>query len=286
MPPPHRPHQLAMQVPSPGDASRSSSITNFAHLPNCATPHVAGSGSIGSGASVGAPSVAPSVAILVERFVDNRRRRQHTIDAHFDEVEDALAEGDPVKFAFWSLDQDQTFFEDGGPAPKMLEVLGREIGLTAEQMMKLNAHRPAIRQDRETLARCQSLMRQAREDIHAHIQRSGDIMEHIRRILSPVQVAKFFVWVEKHQNSVKTLTTLWDSSCEQDCPEESRDKGDSDRHSCELDSSGDSGACGQSKADHVGHRGGNSHEDSHDTDDVMARAGMDTAKNAIVDGKP
>merc|ERR1712185_555184 len=110
----------------------------------------------------------PSVASLVERFVDNRRRRQETIDAHLDEVEDALAQGDPVKFAFWSLDQDPTFFADDGPAPRMLEVLGREIGLTAEQMARLNAHRPAIREDRETLARCQELMRQAREDIHAH----------------------------------------------------------------------------------------------------------------------
>ena len=94
----------------------------------------------------------------------------------------------------------------------MLEVLGKEIGLTTEQMGKLYGHRPAIRQDRETLSRCQALMRQVREDIHAHIQRSGDIMEEIRKILSPVQVAKFFVWVEKHQHSVKTLTTLWDSS--------------------------------------------------------------------------
>ena len=168
----------------------------------------------------------PSVANLVERFVDNRRRRQQAIDAHLDEVEDALAQGDPVKFAFWSLDQDATFFADGGPAPRMLEVLGREIGLTAEQMGKLNAHRPAIRHDRETLARCQAHMRQVRADIHAHIRRSGDVMEQIRKILSPVQVAKFFVWVEKHQHSVKTLTTLWDGTVQDDDGEDGREEGE------------------------------------------------------------
>ena len=59
-----------------------------------------------------------------------------------------------MKFAFWSLDQDANFFQGEGPAPRMLEVLGREIGLTADQMLKLNAHRPAIREDRETLQRC------------------------------------------------------------------------------------------------------------------------------------
>ena len=158
------------------------------------------------------PSPQSNVAALVERFVDNRRRRQQTIDDHLDEVEDALAQGDPVKFAFWSLDQDATFFEGQGPAPRMLEVLGREIGLTAEQMGQLNTHRPAIREDRDTLARCHELLRDAREHIHHHIHHSSMIMEQIRRILNPVQVAKFFVWVEKHQNSVKTLTTLWDGS--------------------------------------------------------------------------
>ena len=83
--------------------------------------------------------------------------------------------------------QDATFFEAQGPAPRMLEVLGKEIGLTAEQMGKLNAHRPAIREDRETLARCHRLLRDAREHIHHHIDRSSLIMGHIRRILNPVQ---------------------------------------------------------------------------------------------------
>jgi len=153
----------------------------------------------------------PSVTALVERFVDNRRRRQHAIDAHLDEVEDSLTQGDPIKFAFWTLDQDPAFFEAPGPAPKMLQVLGREIGLTAEQLHRLSAHRPAIRKDRETLTHCHELLREARELIQDHIHNSSPIMEDIRRILSPVQVAKFFVWVEKHQHSVKTLTTLWKS---------------------------------------------------------------------------
>ena len=53
-------------------------------------------------------------------------------------------------------------------------------------------------------------MREARQQIHNHIDHSSAIMEQIRKILNPVQVAKFFVWVEQHQNSVQTLTTLWD----------------------------------------------------------------------------
>ena len=172
-----------------------------------------------AGAPVGQPAVlqprpasgAERVASLVEAFVDNRRRRQETIDAHIDEVEDCLQQGDPLKFAFWSLDRDASFFQSSDQlGPKMLEVLGKDIGLTTEQLARLNAHKPAIRRDRETLARCQEQLRQARQTIHQHIGHSAAIMEQIRKILSPVQVAKFFVWVEKHQKSVETLTTLWD----------------------------------------------------------------------------
>jgi len=116
----------------------------------------------------------------------------------------------------------------------MLEVLGREIGLTAEQMGKLNAHRPAIREDRETLSRCHQLLRDAREHIHHHIHHSSLIMEHIRRILNPVQVAKFFVWVEKHQHSVRTLTTLWDGGEGGEEGEEGEEEGEgADEHAAD-----------------------------------------------------
>ena len=195
-----------------------------------------------------------SVASLVERFVDNRRRRQQTIDAHLDEVDDALSQGNPVKFAFWGLDQDASFYQTPGSGPaKLLEVLGREIGLTTEQMLQLGTHRHAIRHDRESLSKAHALLRQAsrpptsrtharlsslplaspllprphtsppsslpsqaRAQIHDHIASSSAIMEHLRRILSPVQVAKFFVWVEKHQQSVKALTALWDAPADGD----------------------------------------------------------------------
>ena len=103
-----------------------------------------------------------SVASLVERFVDNRRRRQQTIDAHLDEVDDALSQGNPVKFAFWGLDQDASFYQTPGSGPaKLLEVLGREIGLTTEQMLQLGTHRHAIRHDRESLSKAHALLRQA-----------------------------------------------------------------------------------------------------------------------------
>lgn len=136
------------------------------------------------------PAVAASsdVAGLVDQFVSNRRLRQNTINAHLDEVQDALEQGDPVQFAFWSLDQDSSFYQSPGTAPRMLEVLAKEIGLTAEQMLQVNAHRGAIREDREGLKRCHALLQRARSEIEQHVRQSSVITEQLRDILDPVQV--------------------------------------------------------------------------------------------------
>ena len=45
----------------------------------------------------------------------------------------------------------------------MIEDLGREIGLTTDQMGQLGSHRAAIQQDRETLSQCLRALREARE---------------------------------------------------------------------------------------------------------------------------
>jgi hypothetical protein len=128
------------------------------------------------------------VASLVDRFVENRRRRQDTMDAHLDEIDEALAEGDPLKFAFWVLDQDPAFFASDSPAPRMLEMLGRDLELTSTQLQGLTRQRGAIRTNRDTLARCSDLLAEARDLIHAHIDSSAMVMETIRQVLSPVQV--------------------------------------------------------------------------------------------------
>ena len=144
-----------------------------------------------------------AVAALVEQFVENRRRRQETIDAHLDQVEDMLEQGDPVTFAFWTLDQDSSFYKTPGAAPRMLDELGKEIGLTKEQAVKLNAHRAAIRENRETISRCHEHLRRAREEAEKHIRNSSAITQELRQILEPVQVAKFFVWVEQNQRKLQ-----------------------------------------------------------------------------------
>mmetsp|Transcript_3344 Transcript_3344/g.8011 ORF Transcript_3344/g.8011 Transcript_3344/m.8011 type:complete len:322 (+) Transcript_3344:145-1110(+) len=143
------------------------------------------------------------VADLVEQFVTNRQRRQETIDAHLEEVEDMLEQGDPIKFAFWTLDQDSSFYKNSGDAPRMLDELGHAIGLTKDQAVKLNAHRAAIRQNRETLSRCLEHLRHAREEIEKHVTDSSAITEELRKVLEPVQVAKFFVWVEQNQGKLQ-----------------------------------------------------------------------------------
>mmetsp|Transcript_43680 Transcript_43680/g.76963 ORF Transcript_43680/g.76963 Transcript_43680/m.76963 type:complete len:86 (+) Transcript_43680:264-521(+) len=61
----------------------------------------------------------------------------------------------------------------------------------------------AIRQNRETLSRCLEHLRHAREEIEKHVTDSSAITEELRKVLEPVQVAKFFVWVEQNQGKLQ-----------------------------------------------------------------------------------
>ena len=45
-----------------------------------------------------------------------------------------------------------------------------------------------------------------REEIERHVRHSSAITDELREILEPVQVAKFFVWVE--QNQKKLLSSM------------------------------------------------------------------------------
>ena len=156
-----------------------------------------------SGAS-SSSSTGETVSSLVERFIDNRQRRHHTIDAHLDEIVEILSQADPVKFAYWGIEQSTA----AGQA--IMRELGAEIELTPAQLGALAAHRVAINEERRALASCYELLRQTRASVHTHLGCFSNVLDELRAILSPVQVAKFFVWVEHNPDSVETLTQLMD----------------------------------------------------------------------------
>lgn len=135
----------------------------------------------------GGPSTEETVSSLVDRFINNRRRRHCTIDAHLDEVREILSQADPVKFAVWGIELEHA---DGGPGPEIMQELGAEIELTPEQLAALASHREAIYAERDALMRCHQLLQKTRQQVHLHTQSFSHVMGELRNILSPVQVRR------------------------------------------------------------------------------------------------
>ena len=112
------------------------------------------------------------------------------------------------KFTLWGLDQRDEFYEDLGLWKSLLK---DELGLTEEQTGELQRFRPAAKRLRESLAVGEGMLRDLRYKSQAHIDAMKKESDRILAILSPEQMAKFFVWVEKNDWCMEMLNTVWNS---------------------------------------------------------------------------
>jgi len=94
---------------------------------------------------------------------------------------------------------------------QLLETLSLELGLTRAQVDALSGQKGGIHSDREIKGKCLSLIKDLRNRIAEHIATSQSITDRLRRILTPVQVAKFLMWVEKNQRSMDLLNSMLNS---------------------------------------------------------------------------
>ena len=82
------------------------------------------------------------------------------------------------------------------------------VGLTSMQVDALSGQKGLIHSDREIKGKCLQLIRELRARVAEQISTSQSITDGLRRILTPVQVAKFLMWVEKNQRSMDLLNTM------------------------------------------------------------------------------
>jgi len=173
--------------------------------------------------------------VTVEKYVANKRAQQETINEYLDSIEDILSPGMPLQVAFSASSAEadgdgaaagegaaaESSDGDGGPNPKrqrqnsigsqLLETLSTELGLTAAQVDELSGQKGFIHSDREIKAQCTALIKELRVRVSEHIKTSQTITDCLRRILTPLQVAKFLVWVERNQRSMDLLNTMFQS---------------------------------------------------------------------------
>jgi hypothetical protein len=80
-----------------------------------------------------------------------------------------------------------------------------EVGLNQQQMQSILAKRAAIHEERIHLQQCEHMLRQVRSAVNSHLKSLHSTIDDIQRVMNPQQLAKFYLWVEANQWSLKML---------------------------------------------------------------------------------
>lgn len=73
------------------------------------------------------------------------------------------------------------------------------------------AKRRAIHNERKNLHACESMLQQTRDAINKHLRSLHQHMDDIQAVMSPVQLAKFYLWVENNEWCMQMLNSMFDN---------------------------------------------------------------------------
>lgn len=103
-------------------------------------------------------------------------------------------------FALFSLspglDQNDDFYTKPG---LWTSLMSKEIGLAPNQLAAILAKRPAIHQERKNMVQCESMIAELRVKAGQHLRSLHQTMDEIQSVMSPTQLAKFYLWVENNE---------------------------------------------------------------------------------------
>jgi hypothetical protein len=115
-----------------------------------------------------------------------------------------------TRFALLGIDQGDDF---GAPpttsSSLWYTLLCTEVGLSSAQLAELATVRGALRAERAELGRWLQLLGSARSGLLEHQQRLNALMDTVYTgIMTPLQMARYYVWVEKNNWCLDMLDTL------------------------------------------------------------------------------
>lgn len=87
----------------------------------------------------------------------------------------------------------------------------KEVGLSSQQMATVLSYRGAIQQERRNLLQLEAMVLRLKEHIFQHLTSLNNKMEKLQTVLTPLQLVKFYAWVEKNEWSMQILNTVWTS---------------------------------------------------------------------------
>jgi len=150
---------------------------------------------------------------LVGQFSDNVIRRHALIMNHLQAVQNVLSSPDPVALACATVEH-LAAMQDGRNAAsssddqrqrRAMRKLLAHIGPHPRQMQQFHQQSEIFRRIYAVRSASQEAIEDIRRQVCRQNELTGDAMSILRSILTPVQMARFFVWAERDVESAQDL---------------------------------------------------------------------------------
>lgn len=157
----------------------------------------------------------------VDKFSDYGKDRADCYQRHMKQLESLLTPSKVSKMCIWSLHQDDDFasseeqeetlslLRQKGLNTNIWSIVCDVIEATEDQKKKIKSHREdakkVVTDLRFTLRECEDL----KDKMEKKNSALSEEMRELRKILTPVQLAKFIIWVNENTTSMALLEKLW-----------------------------------------------------------------------------
>ena len=148
---------------------------------------------------------------LLDEYLKNHsdygERRRVQIQTHLTQLERLLLPSQVTKMAMWTLNQQDSFYAKDGISNLWKGIMD-QIGASDDQTQKIKSKRDDAR---KLALELRSASRECKDLKHRMKRKNAALsseMGELRTILSPVQLAKFIIWVNKNPITMEMLAML------------------------------------------------------------------------------
>ncbi|KAH9253755.1 hypothetical protein BASA81_008373 [Batrachochytrium salamandrivorans] len=142
------------------------------------------------------------------------KERKQAISYHLEQLKILLLPNQVSKMTLFALQQEDEFYNEernkttfGGG---IWNLLCEELGLTSEQKNTLLNMRKEIRNQRMSVSKCLSILRDLEASIRENLGSSVVQLAKVQKVTTPSQQAKFLWWIENNQSQIQILNNMWE----------------------------------------------------------------------------
>jgi hypothetical protein len=144
-----------------------------------------------------------------ERHADYGSDRRAAVQYHLSQLESLLVPTQTTKMSLWTVQQEDSFFSEEEQG-SLSTILFRELEVTDEQKKRITQKREMVRGLSRDLRHSLRLVKELRQKVDSKHEMLDSQMAELQKVLTPIQAAKFIVWVKNNEACMTMLNKLWD----------------------------------------------------------------------------